>query len=262
MVPLLRLTRDHRYYDHRAEAERRLRDDLARDLEGVDGWLLAEEACALHLAARRVPTGGAAPLLVEIGSWKGRSTIALARGLEARATPAGEVRAIDPHTGSREHHELWGEVDTYADFLANLDRAGVRDRVRPMRMTSREARREHDGGPVHVLFIDGSHEYEDVRGDMDDWLPLLARGAVVGFNDVLWPGVLRALLAQVLTPDSGLRRPALIQNTLFMTREGDGVLSARGRRRLALFRVELVLRFILARAIILAGRLAAAVRRG
>lgn len=259
---VLRLPRDRRYYDHRSDEQRRVRDRLAADLEGVDGWLLDEEACALHEAARRARADGGPPLVVEIGSWKGRSSIALARGLGARPEPAGKVLAIDPHTGSREHRELWGEVDTYAEFLANVERAGVRDRLSPRRMTSREARAAHDGRPVHVLFIDGSHEYADVRDDLDDWLPLLAPGAVVGFNDVLWPGVLRALREKVLIPGSGLRRPALIQNTLFMTREGDAPLGRRGRRSLMLFRTELLLRFLLARAIVRAGRLRAAARAG
>ena len=131
---------------------------------------------------------------------------------------------------------------------------GIAHRVTPCRLFSTQARRQYAGGLIDVIFIDGSHAYEDVRLDFRDWLPLLAPGGVVAINDVIWPGVLRALLEVVIRPSSGLHSPAILDNTLFMTYSPEAATWGR-RARLALFRIELVLRFLLGRAIILGRRL-------
>jgi predicted O-methyltransferase YrrM len=77
--------------DHEHAAE------LARQRAGdVEGWLSDRQGRALFDAAAKATGGGA---IVEIGSWKGRSTTWLASG----ARLAGQrVYAIDPHRGSRE----------------------------------------------------------------------------------------------------------------------------------------------------------------
>jgi len=59
---------------------------------------------------------------VEIGSWKGKSTIWLAKG--AKAGSQNEVFAIDPHQGSKAHTDE-GEESTYPTFLTNLEKAHV-----------------------------------------------------------------------------------------------------------------------------------------
>src|SRR5256885_7585861 len=62
----------------------------------VPGWLTDEEGEALYELAR-VCTGKG--VIVEIGSWKGKSTICLGRGSQAGA--ALPVYAIGPHAGYR-----------------------------------------------------------------------------------------------------------------------------------------------------------------
>src|SRR5262245_54249429 len=92
-------------------------------LDGVEGWLTLAQAQRLHDAAAAVaPTGR----IVEIGSFRGRSTIALALG----AAEGVEVVAIDPHAGNdRGPREIEGfEAEAASDneaFHANLARAGV-----------------------------------------------------------------------------------------------------------------------------------------
>src|SRR5947208_168366 len=90
-------------------------------VRGVEGWMTDDQARRLWDAARAVPAGGR---IVEIGSYRGRSTIVLARATEA------EVIAIDPHAGTDRGPQ---EIEGYASeaqsdhdaFLANLDQAGV-----------------------------------------------------------------------------------------------------------------------------------------
>lgn len=148
-------------------------DDVRTVAAAIEGWLSDAQGCALFQAAAATRGNG---LIVEIGSWKGRSTAWLAAG--ARLAGA-RVYAIDPHTGSREDPD----ADTLAEFRANLAYAGVSDVVETLVMTSTEAARALPG-PVELLFIDGDHSYEAVRRDVELWLPRLIEGAVVMFHDV------------------------------------------------------------------------------
>jgi predicted O-methyltransferase YrrM len=139
----------------------------------VEGWLSDEQGRALYRAAAATTGRGA---IVEIGSWKGRSTIWLASA--ARLTGRC-VYAIDPHTRSNEDPL----ANTLAEFRANLERAGVSDAVRPLITTSAEAVAILED-PVELLFIDGDHSYDAVERDVELWLPRLIEGGVVLFHDV------------------------------------------------------------------------------
>jgi hypothetical protein len=210
------------------------KEELAARLDGVDGWLAAGEAWALHSAARDAPT--AAPVAVEIGSWKGRSTLALALAFRERGR--GTVVAVDPHRGAFTHRRF-GEADTFAEFLANLTAGGVEGHVRAIRALSTTARAEVRD-PIDLLFVDGSHAYEDVIADLEAWRDLLRPGATVAFHDAsVEPGVRRAVRERVLRPGP-FRRPRLVDVTLFVEhdprgwRVGDWRAAAAVRARLRL----------------------------
>jgi len=46
--------------------------------------------------------------------------------------------------------------------------------------------------PLDFLFIDGSHEYEVVKADFDNYHGLVRPGGIIGFHDVNCPTVKRA----------------------------------------------------------------------
>jgi len=186
---------------------------VSADIEGVEGWLDLEEALVLREAARQVALAAADPVVVEIGSWKGRSTIAMAGGL--REAGRGHVFAIDPHRGSPEHQ---GDlpVDTFPEFRENVASRGLDRHVTPMRETSGAARPRFADRSVHMLFVDGPHDYASVRQEIDDWRSALVAGALVAFHDFSWPGVGRALREVALGARSGFRQPRLVRNTLHL----------------------------------------------
>ncbi|MCS6951010.1 MAG: class I SAM-dependent methyltransferase, partial [bacterium] len=76
------------------------RRELLALTEKVEGWLTVEEGELLYQLARACKGKG---VIVEIGSFKGKSTIWLAKGSLAGA--GVRVFAIDPHTGSEEHRQ-------------------------------------------------------------------------------------------------------------------------------------------------------------
>jgi len=67
--------------------------ELRRVLADVPGWLGDEEALALYELARGCTGRGA---IVELGSWRGRSTICLALG--SKDGSGVPVIAVDRHT--------------------------------------------------------------------------------------------------------------------------------------------------------------------
>lgn len=146
----------------------------------IDGWLTDDQIARLHQAASAAPPGGR---IVEIGSFRGRSTVVL-----ASAAPEGtEVVAIDPHAGNdRGPQEIEGfEAEAATDnavFESNLAAAGVRERVTHHREFSDRA---HGlvADPIDVLFIDGAHRFAPARADIRDWGGRVAPGGRMLIHD-------------------------------------------------------------------------------
>jgi len=150
----------------------------------VDGWLITKEGQLLYKLASECSGEGT---IVEIGSWKGKSTIWLAHGSKAGKNTT--IYAVDPHTGSDQTKEAVGEQNTYPEFRANLRRAGVADIVKPLVMTSEQAAQDFNE-PIELIFIDGDHSYDMVRLDFELWFPKLVIDGYIAFHDSVngWPG--------------------------------------------------------------------------
>jgi predicted O-methyltransferase YrrM len=160
-------------------SERSVEEALAA-AEGADGWMTADQGCRLYAAAAACRAGGR---IVEIGSFRGRSTIVLA----SAAADGVEVVAIDPHAGTdRGPQEIAGFAAEAASdrevFAANLAQAGVADRVRHVAAFSSAAHGEVDD-PIEVLYIDGAHRYRPARADIRDWGARVADGGALLIHD-------------------------------------------------------------------------------
>jgi predicted O-methyltransferase YrrM len=170
--------------------------NVLKRVAGIDGWMTSGQAAALHDAATRCPAGGT---IVEIGSYRGRSTIVLASAAE----PGVAVVAIDPHAGNdRGPREIDGydaeADDDHAVFSANLREAGVADRVRHVRAFSGDALGEIEG-EIDVLYIDGAHRYEPALADIRSWGGRVTRGGVMLIHDSFSSiGVTGAILRQLV----------------------------------------------------------------
>jgi predicted O-methyltransferase YrrM len=162
------------------------------EIRSVDGWLTDDQAGRLWTAARRASTSG---LIVEIGSYRGRSTIVLARA----AGPDVEVVAIDPHAGNDRGPRQWegAPEDGHEDhrrFHENLERAGVASAVRHVRKFSDDALPCVDG-EIDVLYIDGAHRYRPALADLRLWGDRIrADGTMLVHDSFASIGVTLALL--------------------------------------------------------------------
>jgi predicted O-methyltransferase YrrM len=142
--------------------------DVKPLIADVPGWLTDEEGEALYELARACTGKG---VIVEIGSFKGKSTVCL--GLGSQAGDSVPLYAIDPHQ------------ERFPEFKTNVQRAGIDELVRPVPSLSQLAADEFQE-PVELLFVDGSHEYERVLEDFEKWVPKVVDGGWVAFHDTTW----------------------------------------------------------------------------
>lgn len=159
----------------------------------IDGWLTRNEAATLYELATKA-TGP----IVEIGSWRGRSTAALALG--SMAGKQHPVFAIDSFVGvppldrPTESGQRPGWHSSSPDLLrSNLDMVGVNGLVRIVAKPSSDAVDEVP--QCSVLFVDGRHDYEAVKYDLEAYLPKVIVGGFVALHDCTEgePGVVRAV---------------------------------------------------------------------
>jgi predicted O-methyltransferase YrrM len=135
-------------------------------LAQVDGYLYPHEAVFLYRLARFVP--GDEPI-VEIGSFRGRSTLCLARGLADRGS--GKVVSVDPH--------VYG---TEADLRQNLLHFGAAPRVELRVERSCDVAASWSG-PARAVFVDGNHDEAEARADAGAWLPHVRAGGYLLMHD-------------------------------------------------------------------------------
>ena len=156
--------------------------------------------------ARFLFTLGAAALgegdILEIGSFKGRSTVVIASGIQWR-TGHTMLLSVDPHTApSSTDPDLKGDATSWDHFLESLRRTGLSGLVTPHRETSQDFA-THFTGHLSVLWIDGDHTTEGARHDVRGFLPRLVPGGIVAMHDVLgtWEGSLRVFCEEILASD-------------------------------------------------------------
>jgi predicted O-methyltransferase YrrM len=179
----------------RALGARRAADVLY--VRRLEGYLSTPKVRLLYDAAAASAGRGA---IAEVGSWKGKSTVALALGAR-RAGHRQPLYAIDHHAGVAEDTRAgtWTpQGSTWAAFLATIRRAGVEDRVHPLKMDSLSGARwlAERAVPVELLFIDGAHDEESVVRDLEAFFPLVLPGGWIALDDAKpegpCPGVYRA----------------------------------------------------------------------
>jgi hypothetical protein len=135
----------------------------------------------------------------EIGCWKGASTSFMAVEI-ANSNKDIDFYCIDTWKGSKEHtdptnggHEpmCLEPNGIFPLFMKNLE--PVKDYIKPIQKTSKEACEEFPDDFFDFVFIDASHEYEDIKIDIDLWFPKVKKDGVLAGHDYGWLGVKRAV---------------------------------------------------------------------
>lgn len=146
----------------------------------VLGWIWPFELeylyqLAVTLEQQSVPGG-----ILEVGSYRGLSACAMGQ--------AGPITCVDTFSGG----EDLPETNILAEFRANVAMCGV---VPDIHVGRSQDVLPTLRGPFRLVFIDGSHEYENVRLDIHNGFKLLAPGGALVCDDVVgFEGVQRAAL--------------------------------------------------------------------
>lgn len=173
-------------------------DEAWQRVQTAPGFLTEREGRFLALVAACAPAHGT---ILEIGSYKGKSTVGLAS--IAQRYGLGPVVAVDPHTAPAPTDYGHGSrQSSWDDFQTSLRRAGVEHSVEAHRAYSRELVRDWKR-PIRFLWIDGDHTYNGAKADIDFFRRHLAPNAIVAFHDVLhsFEGPVRVFVEEVLESD-------------------------------------------------------------
>jgi hypothetical protein len=168
--------------------------DLGRDVElvrisslldRIPGFLQIQEGVALMSFAA---TSTGVPSIVEIGSFKGKSTAFLAAG--CLFSGYGHVYAVDHFCGSPEHqsgkHEETPEIvslgTTLPAFKENMTKFGLGGLVTEIVGDSTSVAASWDK-PIRMLFIDGEHSWDRTSADFYSWFPFVQDGGIICLHD-------------------------------------------------------------------------------
>ena len=156
---------------------------MAYELPSIQGWMDDSAMRWLYERAQEMKS------VVEIGSWKGRSTHALLSGC------LGPVFAVDHFKGNPDEldgaHREALDHDIFIDFWLNV---GHFRNLVVMRMGSVEAAQFFADRSVDMVFIDGCHIKEAVIADILAWKPKCRR-LICGHDEGM--GSVRAALSEL-----------------------------------------------------------------
>lgn len=172
-----------------------LLEQLPALTHGVEGFLTQREMRFLALLAACPTTSG---IILEIGSFKGKSTIILAKA--AALSSEHTVVAVDPLVLFESTGRSLPTTRSFAqEFYTNIRWAGIERQVEfhqaPAGALARTWTR-----PIRLLWIDGDHTYAGAKADFDHFASFLSDGAIVALHDVLnrFEGPVRVFTEQVL----------------------------------------------------------------
>jgi beta-1,4-mannosyl-glycoprotein beta-1,4-N-acetylglucosaminyltransferase len=162
-----------------------------------DGYMSEAELAWLAGRAKNAKT------IIEVGSWHGRSSRALADHLP----DGGRLFCVDHWAGSAvertTNHQSasWNDGDhAFMEFSDNLADHIKSGKVIPVRMSSKNAaawfKKQHI--TADLIFIDAGHTYDEVKEDIGLWLPVVNKGGILSghdynYTDGMWAGVTKAV---------------------------------------------------------------------
>ena len=154
-------------------------------VEAIEGYMISGQEEFLF---QKVKSLAEDAVIVEIGSFKGRSTVAM--GYACIGTQR-KIYCIDTWDGNdsdfseREFFDIWQQ---------NLQRNHLEEYLVPLQNYPHEILRQWneltENKEIDFIFIDGSHQYLDVLKDFELSFSLVKDGGWIAFHDVIytWPG--------------------------------------------------------------------------
>jgi predicted O-methyltransferase YrrM len=165
-------------------------------IKKLSGQITPKEVQRLHDLAKSLPENA---LIVEIGSYTGKSSVAIASGMPKTAT----LMCIDPwlqlHRETEQGYETMETVKTHSDRTSEYHPRVIQVIGFPLQVA-----KFFDKG-IDMLSIDSVKKYEQIKEIWDAWLPKVKKGGIVASHDYLpdpnhdqyYEGVVRVIQEQV-----------------------------------------------------------------
>ena len=160
----------------------------ARVLRGGDG---GEHGVLLYKLIMEGARGGKPLVVLDVGTARGFSAITMARAmldgeLEGRVYSVDVIGHHEPlnwHGTKQEADEPLAGVEISRSEIWGRWFAEESALVTTINGRSMEVLKDWQHGPIDYAFLDGSHEYEDVRGELEALDSLMAEGGVIVVDD-------------------------------------------------------------------------------
>lgn len=153
----------------------------------IQGWMSWEELAYLAGRAKEAST------IVELGSWKGRSTKAMA------LMTKGRIYAVDSWRGSTNGDATGVEADARGpatikgEFFDNVATPHTNVIATDCEHAFAGTALKAIAGEVDFAFLDGDHAYEHIKRDILTALDLMTPGGLLSGHDLNEPGVAKAV---------------------------------------------------------------------
>ena len=130
---------------------------------------------------------------VEVGCWEGRSAAYMGVNI---VNSGFDIRfdCVDTWEGSKEHVDEAEKAELYDKFVDGMSNFNGELDYRVIRKESTVAAADYADKSLDFVFLDASHEPENVAADIEAWLPKIQPDGVLAGDDVAWEGVRMALL--------------------------------------------------------------------
>lgn len=155
--------------------------------ESIEGWFDYND---VSLYEEMVSLSKDGSVFVEIGCFKGRSTVAMCELIKKHNKKIKFV-AVDHFKGSWEHQDDPTIKNLFNIFLENTKEYHGYFHIMPQPS-------EHSAGffedkTIDFVYIDASHDYESVKQDLNLWHPKIKTGGTIGGHDYGWESVKQAV---------------------------------------------------------------------
>lgn len=168
------------------------RDAVLGIVDKIDGRLTLKEMQFLFMLGTIRTAEGE---LLEIGSFKGKSTVLLS--CAAKLTGSSRIYACDPLTQPSETDPVVSYKGTRHEFYDNIEQHTKG--VEFFEMPSQELAKKWNH-PLRMLWIDGDHTFKGAQSDFLGFSDYLQEGGIIAFHDVLngFTGPLQVFTNEVL----------------------------------------------------------------
>lgn len=170
----------------------------------IPGWFSDEDAAEYGRLLDQIRPG---EVVAEIGSLAGRSSVFAAERIRPKF---GKLLCVDmwqygdelPTTGTEVYIEA-GWPNIWATFSKNI--GGHHDVITAIGKHSHDAAKLFRSldAKFGLVYIDGAHDYDSVKADVEAWTPLVRHGGIVCGHDYNDPEVKRAVEDSLGTVEVG-----------------------------------------------------------